>query len=477
MTRPAPLLAAALALMLSACAVGPDFVRPQTRAAPTYAAPGDAPPPADQAVVLGQSQAGDWWTPFRAPALDRVITLALANNQDLAVARARLAEAQDDVRAAAAARLPEAALGATAGRQKYGAALFGPLELSVPPFTYYSVGPTARAPLDIFGGAKRAEEAKAAYAEYRGYELEAARLTLSANVAAQALAVAAARSQTADLETVLADDERNVALIRTAIRVGSGTRTQLLSAESQLASDRTLMPPLRQQESTARHALAVLTGQAPADWTAPDFALADFTLPSEIAASLPSELAHRRPDILAAEAQVHAASAAIGVATANLYPKIEITGAFTQQALTPGGLAQGGASAWAFAANLTQPLFNGGRLNAERRAAARRYDAAIASYRQTVLKAFGEVADRLQALANDADQLRAQAQAADTAASALDLARRSYAAGNSGILDVLDAERRLAQAQLGRSQAKAQRLADTVQLYLALGGAMPAAAR
>jgi NodT family efflux transporter outer membrane factor (OMF) lipoprotein len=475
MSRSTPPLAA-LALALGACATGPDFVRPDAKPPAAYAAPGDAPAPADQAVVLGQPPAGAWWAAFNAPALDRLITQALAGNQDLAVARARLAEAQEGVKAAAGARLPEVGLGATAGRQKYGAALFGPLDLTVPAFTYYTAGPTVRAPLDLFGGAKRAEEEKAAYAEYQGYQLQAARLSLSANVAAQALSVAAARSQTVDLEALLADDERNAGLIRTAIRVGSGTRTQLLSAESQLASDRTLLPPLRQQESTARHALAVLSGAAPADWASPDLALADFTLPPEIAASLPSELVRRRPDILAAEAQVHVASAAVGVAAANLYPKIDITGTFTQQALTPGGLFEGGASAWAFAANLTQPLFDGGRLSAERRAAERRYDAALATYRQTVLKAFGEVADGLQALANDADLLRAQTEAADAAASALDLARRSYSAGNSGVLDVLDAQRRRTQAQLGVSQAKAQRLADTVRLYLALGGATPGAA-
>ena len=167
---------------------------------------------------------------------------------------------------------------------------------------------------------------------------------------------------------------------------------------------------------------------------------------------------------------MHVASAAIGVATANLYPRIDLSGTLTQQALTPGGLFNSVSAAWGIAANLTQPLFDGDQLSAQRRAAINGYQASLASYRQVVLTAFGEVADSLQALANGANQLRAQSEAERAAAAALDLARRSYVVGNSGILDVIDAQRRLAQARLGVSRARAQRLLDTAQLYLALGG-------
>jgi len=186
--------------------------------------------------------------------------------------------------------------------------------------------------------------------------------------------------------------------------------------------------------------------------------------------SLPSELAHRRPDIQAAEAQLHAASAAIGVATANLYPNFNLTATVTQQALTPSELFNSISNAYSLAANLTQPIFNGGRLNAEKRAAIDSYKAMLALYRQTMITAFGDVADRLQALANDAERLHAEEQAAQTAAESLDLARKSFQAGNSGILDVIDAERRNAEAQLSFTRAKSQRLMDTAELYLSLGG-------
>jgi NodT family efflux transporter outer membrane factor (OMF) lipoprotein len=466
----APYLFLPLTLALYACTLGPDFVRPEIAAAPTYAAKGDAPPPPDQHVSLGANLKDDWWAEFRSPRLDSVIRQAVADNHDIASARARVAQAQEAVNAAQGALLPQVSLGATAGRQKYGAALFGPADFTIPPFTYYSVGPSVSFPLDIFGGQKRTVEEQAAYTEYQGYELDAAYLSLTANVATQALTVAAADAQIIALEGVIQDDDQNVQLVERALGIGSATRTQLLAAQSQLATDRTLLPSLQQQESTARHALAILVGKAPADWTPPDFTLEDFTLPAEIPASLPSELLHRRPTILAAEAQLHVASAAIGVATANLYPKIDLTGTFTQQALTPGGLFKGAAAAWSIAANLTQPLFDGGQLSARRRAAVDGYQASLASYQQVVLTAFGEVADSLQSLANDADQLRAESEAERAAANALDLARRSYAVGNSGILDVIDAQRRLAQARLGLSRARAQRLVDTAQLFVALGG-------
>jgi NodT family efflux transporter outer membrane factor (OMF) lipoprotein len=467
MRTPLSLLAA---LLVSACTVGPDFKAPAPPEAAGYAGKGDAAPPDDQRVALGARIEGDWWSAFRSPPLDGVIKLALAGNQDVEAARHRMAEAEEDVNAAEGALLPQVSLGATAGYQKYGRSLFGPLNFSIPPFAYYTMGPTVSFPLDLFGGEKRTVEEKQALLQYQGFELDAAYQSLTAHVAAEALALAQARAQLETLNGIIADDERNVGLVQSAITGGSGTRVQLVSAQSQLAEDRALVPDLRQQEAVARHALSILAGKAPAEWSPPDFALSDFTLPAEIPVSLPSELVHRRPDIQAAEAQLHAASAAIGVATANLYPNLNLSATMTQQALTPGGLFDSIANAYALAANLTQPLFSGGRLSAQKRAAVENYQAALAVYRQTILTAFGNIADRLQALSNDADRLHAEQAAADTAGQSLDLARRSYEAGNSGILDVIDAQRRNAQAQLGLARATAQRLMDTAELYLALGG-------
>ena len=469
MSRPR-LLACGGTLVLCACTVGPNFKAPEAPTTQTYAAPGDAPPPVDQRITLGARLEGDWWAQFHSTVLNELIEGAIDENQDIAAAKARIAQAREDVTAAQAALLPSLTLGATAGRQKYGQSLFGPVDFVIPPFTYYTVGPGFNAPLDLFGGNKRALEERRAYEDYRKDELDAAYLSLTANVVAEALAVASARAQIAVVQDIIANDQRNVDLVQTALDAGQATRTQLLTAQTQLATDKTLLPELHQEESTARHALAILVGKQPAAWTPPDISLDDFVLPGEIAASLPSELVHHRPDILAAEAQLHAASAAIGIATANLYPNITLSGSLTQQALTPGGLFEGAAAAWTIAANLTAPLYDGGRLRAERRAAVDGYQAALADYRQVILRSFGSVADSLQALSNDEEQFNSQSVAAQTAAAARDLARRSYTVGNSGILDVLDAERSTAQAQLGLSRARAQRLIDTARLYMALGG-------
>jgi NodT family efflux transporter outer membrane factor (OMF) lipoprotein len=463
------------ALLVSGCMVGPDFQTPAPPTVTSYAAKGDAGPPDDQRIALGQRVAGDWWAGFQSPSLDGVIRQALADNQDIEAARNHMAEAEEQVNAAEGALLPQVSLGATAGYQKYGRSLFGPLNFSVPPFAYYTVGPTVSFPLDLFGGEKRMVEQRQALLEYQSFELDAAYQSLTAHVAAEALALASARAQIETLNGIIADDERNVGLVQSTMTAGSGTRVQLVAAQSQLAEDRALVPDLNQQRAVARHALAILAGKTPAEWSPPEFALADFTLPGELPVSLPSELVRRRADIRAAEAQLHAASAAIGVATANLYPNLNLTATVTQQALVPGELFNSISNAYSLAAGLTQPIFNGGRLSAERRAALDNYKASLAVYRQTILTAFGDVGDRLQALANDADRLHAEAASADTASQSLDLARRSYEAGNSGILDVIDAQRRNAQAQLGLARAKAQRLMDTVQLYLALGGSPVAA--
>jgi NodT family efflux transporter outer membrane factor (OMF) lipoprotein len=470
MSRSRLWIPAVLCLILSACKVGPDFQAPAAPDAHAYSAPGDAPPPTDERLTLGVQIEGDWWAQFHAPKLNDLIQQALAANQDIAAAKARVAQAQEEVTAAHAALLPSLTFGTTVGRQKYGKSLFGPLDFQIPPFTYYTVGPAINAPLDLFGANKRALEEREASMDYHRDELAAAYLSLTANIVAQALAAASAHAQLGVVQDIIVDDQRNVGLVQTALDAGQATRTQLLSAQTQLATDKTLLPELHQEESTARHALAILMGKLPQEWSPPELTLSDFTLPGEIAASVPSELVRRRPDILAAEAQLHAASAAIGVATANLYPNITLSGSLTQQALTPGGLFQGAAAAWSIAGNLTAPLYDAGRLRAERRAAIDGYQASLADYREVILRSFDEVADSLQAVSNDAELFNSQTVAAQTAAASRDLARRSYSVGNSGILDVLDAERATAQAQLGVSRAQAQRLADTARLYMALGG-------
>jgi NodT family efflux transporter outer membrane factor (OMF) lipoprotein len=468
-----PYLAILTASLLSGCTLGPNFVPPQATNVSSYTGAGDAPMPADQQLALGKPTDAAWWKQFQSPALDGLIAQGAAGSRDLVAAKARLAQAQEQITAAKAAFLPQVSLAGEIGEQDYTLGLVdeqSPLTSTLPPFTFYAAQPTASLPLDIFGGSRRTLERAKALADYESYEVRAAYLTLYANIAADAFRNAGARAQISNLQEVIAGDQRNVTLVQTEIDAGSGTRTQLLSVQSQLSEDRTLIPDFEQEEALSRHAVAVLTGQAVGNWTMPALALDDFTLPKEIPGVLPSELIHQRPDIMAAEAQLHMASAAIGVATANLYPQVSLTAILTRDALTPDSLFTTVPNLWTIAAEVTGPLFDGGKLSAERRSAIQAYQAALADYEKTVLAAFGQVADDLQALATDAERVTAEKDAAQTSADALDLARQSFAAGNSGILDVIDAERRYAEAKLGASRAQEARLQHTVQLYVALGG-------
>ena len=473
------LLTLVCAGMVCGCTVGPDFTRPVPPAATRYIADtshSDRPQSdnAVQHVALGQEIEGDWWTLFRSDPITGIVRQAVANNRTLAASAATLAQAQELALAQSGTRYPQVGLTAGFGRQKYGDEFLGGF-FNLPPFTYYAVGPTVSYTLDYTGGVARSVEQQYALAEVERHQLDAAYLTVTGQVVMQTLAIASARAQIATVETILAQDRDNLRLVQTAFDNGSVSREDIVSAQSQIANDMTLLPSLRQDLVKARHALSVALGRVPASELPPDVDLSQITLPLEVPVSLPSELAHRRPDILAAEAQLHAATSAVGVAQSNLYPKIQLSASVGQQSLKADQLFDRASNAWSIISGLTAPIFDGGTLRAEKRAAVDAMHASAANYEQTVLEAFAQVADLLEALDHDAEQLDAQAQAQQAAQSSLDLARASYREGNAGVLLVLDAERSYQQARLGYVRAVAQRYMDTVQLFLALGGTSPSA--
>jgi len=457
-----------LTLLLTACAAGPNFVRPTPPAAEHYtteALPNVALRPTSSAEG---ALPREWWTVFRSPKLDDTVRVALDGNRDLKVAQANLRQAYEIYGASKSARYPEVTATAANGRNQLGAAFLGGFQL--PPFTYYLVGMNVSYLLDVAGGVRRTIEQERALAEVQEHELDAAHLALTGNVVLQALNIASARARIRATEGVLAEDARNVELVRRALDEGSVARVDLLSAQSQLAQDQTLLPPLRQELSVARHALAVLVGQAPGNWSAPDFELEDFLPPETLPLSLPSEVARLRPDIRASEAELHAATAAVGVATANLYPQIQLTGSVSQQALTTSALFEHNSTAFDLAANLAAPLFDGGRRRAEKRASEAAMQGALARYEKTVLGAFEQVANVLAALEHDTQQVTAQQSALDVAEQNLALTRDSYSAGNVGVLQILDAERLVQRARIGMARARAERMQDTAELIVALGG-------
>jgi NodT family efflux transporter outer membrane factor (OMF) lipoprotein len=474
MARKHLVVAAALGLatLAAGCKVGPDFKRPDPPATERYTSQRLQVESSglDQQIALGATLDRKWWHQFQSDAIDTAVNRALEGNRTLVAANATLAQADEMARAQSGSLYPQLSMTAGLGRQKYGAQFFGTFQ-KLPPFTYYALGPTVSYALDYTGGTARSVEQQFAQAEYQKQQLNAAYLMVSGNAVMECLRIALLRGEIATVEAILEEDRENRKLVQVAFDAGSVSRTDVVSAESQLASDATLLPPLRQQLSEARHALAIVMGQFPGDEAFYEFDLSKVTLPRNLPVSLPSELVHNRPDILASEARLHAATAAVGVATSNLYPHIVLTGSLTLQSTILGRLFEGQNNAYNGIGSLTAPILDGGTLRAQRRAAIDAMQASAANYQQTVLSAFGQVADSLEALDHDAEQLDAQAHAQDAARENVDLTRKSYNEGNVGVLQILDAERLYQNARLGFVRAQAQRYMDTVQLFLALGGA------
>jgi len=463
-------------VLLCGCTSGPNFVRPAAPSSQGYTDSAStavqSAPDGAQRILYGADVAPDWWGLFRSDALDELVRQALAGSPTIAAAQSKLAQAQELTAAAAGARYPRVDLTGGAGRQKYGKEFLGPLT-APPPFTYFAGGAVVNYTFDTAGGIARTIEERRALFEYQRQELRAAHLALAGNVVSQAIALAAAAERIRAINALIEEDRRNRSLVQTSFAAGNTTRVDLLLADSQLANDETLLPPAVQDLAVARHALAVLVGRAPAEWTPPALDFGALTLPGTLPVSVPSELARRRPDILAAEAELHAATAQVGVATANLYPHITLTGSVGQQALTVGTLFAGGNGVWAFAAGLTAPVFDGGTLRAARRADIDAMQASAANYQEAVLQGLRQVADVLTGIEQDAQLLGAETRALDAAQASVNLTRESYRAGNVGVLQVLDAERAYSRARLDDVRVQAERYADTAQLFLALGGTEP----
>jgi NodT family efflux transporter outer membrane factor (OMF) lipoprotein len=464
---------AALAL-LAGCAVGPDFAPPEAKEHNGYTTEKVDLTPADgseakQELATGEKIPRDWWALFRSPQLNQLLQQAIEGNRTVAAARATLTEAEELVTQVEGQRYPQVNFAASATRQRTNLAAS---DLNQPGSTFnvFSLGPTVSFALDIFGGLRRQAEKQEAVADFQNYQLSAAYLTLTGNVVTQAVQIGSIQAQIKAVEEIIAHDERTIASVDKLFRAHEATRIDVQSAASQLATDRTQLPPLRQQLSQTRHALAVLVGQAPADWRPPNFELDDFVLPEKLPLSLPSELVHQRPDILAAEAQLHASSAAIGVATAQLYPSINLSGGISQSAISTAALFTSAANIWSIGANLAAPIFNGWSLIAQKRAAEADFHATLLNYEQTVLQSFEQVADTLEALTHDSELAEAERRAVDSTKTSVELAHTAYAAGEARLIEVLDAERQYQQARLGYVKAAAQRLQDTAQLFVAMGG-------
>ncbi len=470
-------------MMLTGCAVGPDFKSPEPPQTQAYTAVALPRSTAAAAVDCGNAQCfepgGDipaqWWQLFRSEALDRLIRMGLNDNPSVAAARAALRRARENMRAQSGTTwFPQLDLGLSATRQRTNYAGFGSLAGGATTFNLYNASVNVSYFLDFFGSARRELEALGARVDYQAYQARATYLSLAANIVTAAIQEASLRAQLQATREILADQQQSYTMMQRQYDLGGISSVDLLAQKTQLVQTRATLPPLEKALSQTRHLLAVLLGKYPSEArTLPEFDIQGLALPAELPVSLPSTLARQRPDIQAAEALLHEACAQVGVATANLYPQVTLTGEYGTLASKTSALFQSDSMIWNIGGGLMQPLFHGGALRAKRRSAMAAYDQAAANYRETLLQAFLNVADVLRALEADARTLKARFEAESAARDTLDLTKKQLQAGAVSYLSLLDAQRRYQQSRIRLIQARADRLSDTAALFQALGGGWP----
>jgi NodT family efflux transporter outer membrane factor (OMF) lipoprotein len=474
------LLAIAVTAFTGGCAAGPDYRAPEAPAetaysAATYSAPTASAPVSGgeaQRLVLERDIPAEWWTLFHSPALDQLIRQALKDSPTIEAAAAAVRRAHEELRALSGSTyFPSLDASATITRSRYSGARFGQPGASFPPFTLYNASVNVTYALDLFGGARRELEALRAQVDYQRFLLEGAHQALAANIVTAAVQDASLRGQLRAIHELLAAQEEQLGIVEGRFQAGGTSRTDVLLQRATVSKTRATLVPLEKAASGTRYLLAVLAGRLPSEAAMlPEFELDSFDLPRDLPVTLPSALARQRPDIRAAEAVLHAASAQVGAATANLYPRITLNGSYGSEATKTGDLFSAGSAVWNLGAGLLQPLFHGGELRAKRRAAIAAYDGALADYRQTVLLAFRNVADSLRALELDAQGLRAQAEAEQAARESFEMAQKQFHIGAVSHLTVLIAEGQYRETKVALVQARAARYADTAALFQSLGG-------
>jgi NodT family efflux transporter outer membrane factor (OMF) lipoprotein len=465
-----PLWAAAAALLAGACVtVGPDFtgpIPPEGTTATHYAMAAD-PIPAGVILAPGGEAGAPWWRAFNSAELDSYIQFALARSPSVEEAEAVLERSQAMLAAERGEALPQASLGLGARRTRINTTAFGFSGFPNRTLDLYSINGGVTYDLDLFGGRRRRIEAAAARVEADSARAEAARLALTGNLTLQLLRVAVLQAYLTEVRQLVENDRRIIDMIQEAQAAGGAARADLSTIVAQLAEDEALIPPVQRQLAAARHQVALLSGRAPAALTLPEIRLSAVSAPSDVPIAVPSELLRRRPDIRAAEAELHAATANIGVAAANQYPAVRLTADLTQTALRPDDLFGAQASGWNLASSLAAPLFDGGVLKARRQAAEAEARVAQARYEQTVLRAFVQVSDALAALAADQEGIASMLRAVAAAEIALQDAQSAQRLGAGPLIDVVRAQRTLSRARQALVQIQGQRLFDLVELYVA----------
>ena len=468
----------AILSLLTGCAVGPNFVTPLPPNVAGYTpeplgrttASANAPTGGAQRFGQARDLPGEWWTLFHSRALNTLVEKALAANPDLQAAQAALRVAKENVYAQQGALFP--AVDASFGgiRQKPAIGVPSDVGSDAPTFNLFTGQLNISYTPDVFGGTRRSIEALAAQAELQRFALEATYLTLTSNLAGASVQEASLRGQIAATLSIIKIETDVLGLLRRQRELGSVAEADVVAQEAALAQAEQALPPLRKQLALQRDLLAALSGGFPSQQLPEQFVLGSLRLPRDLPVSLPSQLVEQRPDVRAAEANLHAASAQIGVAIANRLPNITLTATTGSTALSVDQLFTPGTGFWSAAGVVTQPIFHGGTLLHRELAAKAAYDQAAAQYRSAVIVAFQNVGDSLRAIQSDAVALQKAAASERAAFKSLDIVRHRLALGDINYLALLNAQQTYQQALLSLAAARAARFADTVALFQALGG-------
>lgn len=473
---------------LSACLVGPDFASPEPPKVNHYTKPpwpcrtANAPGHggASQQFIQAKYISAEWWRLFHSSKINKLICQGISNSPNLRAAKATLLEAQENLSADIGNNLfPTLSAQLTAQRgsntgffsSSNGTNSVATSGIPSSVFNLFNASLNASYLLDFFGGMRRQIQGLQSQVEYQYFELRAAYLSLTSNIVTTAITVASLHRQICVTKQLIREQAQQLAIIKKQFDLGGVSQIEVVAQQTQLAQTKATLPPLEKNWAQTRHLLAILVGAFPSErHIIPSLDLNELHLPTKLPLSVPSALVRQRPDVRASEALWDAANAQVGVATANLYPQITINGSWGKSNTVGSQVFGSQSNLWNIGAGIFQPLFRGGALLAERRAAIAAYDAAAAQYREVVLQAFKNVADTLRAIEADAREMRAQKQAETAAYTNLYLVKQQFSLGGVSYLSLLDAQRQYQQTRISLVQAEASRYADTAALFQALGG-------
>lgn len=468
----------AAALLLASCAVGPDFVHPAPPDVGRYTreplttgtASADTPGGQSQHFVQGRDVSQEWWRLFKSHALNILIERSLNNNPNLQSAIATLRAANQAVYAQEGKFFPLVQGNFNPTYNRTSNALTPIPSSGATIYALHTAQLQVSYTLDIWGLNRRTVESLQAQADMQRFQVEAAYLTLVSNIAVAAINEASLRAQIDATNELISVNTKMLDVLRRQLDTGYANRNAVALQEAALAQAAATLPPLRKALQQNRDLLAALAGAYPTQEPRETFKLADLQLPTDLPVSLPSQLIEQRPDIRSAQEQLHAASAQIGVATANILPNFTISGNVGYMNTAIAGLLAPQNLFWTVAGNATQTVFDAGSLFHELQEAKDNYNATAWSYRGVVVGAVQNVADALRALQNDADALKAARDFERAAKISFDLSRQQMETGNANVLILLTAQQTYLQSVIQVVQARAARLTDTAALYQALGG-------